>query len=126
MSDYLPDAEAAIAYEPDPALPVDVLAIGYGDAVAVPDLVDTVEVSFARRGRPGTFSVVMEKTGDWRGALDALLRLRVFQIDSVYASLGAWPPPEPLPPLSDLPPGVVYLPDQPPGYILPPGVIGIE
>lgn len=126
MSVTLFDADEAVAYEPPPDLPIDVLSVGYGEATATPSVVDTVEVVWQYRGRPGTFETLMEKVGDWRGSLDAVLRLRVWQVENVYNALGGYPPPTPLPDVPTPGPGVVYSPDLPPGYILPPGVIGIE
>lgn len=124
MSEALYDAEAALQYEAPPDLPVDILAVGYGEALAVPDLVATVEVTWAHRDRPGTFTSQMSKVGNWQGAMDALLRLRVWDVERVYATLGGWPAPTPLPGDYTPPPGVAFVPDLPPGSILPPGVIG--
>ena len=126
MSESLFDAEQALSYLPPPDLPITVLSVGYGDAIAVPDTVQTVEVHWQMNDRPGTFSDVMAKVGDWQGALDALLRLRVFQVQSVYAALGGWPAPTPLPTTYVPPDDVAFIPDLPPGYILPPGIIGQE
>lgn len=124
MSEALYDSEAALQYEAPPELPVDILAVGYGEAEAAPSLVPTVEVTWAYRGRPGTFTSVMSKVGNWYGGMDALLRLRVWDVERVYAALGGWPAPTPLPTDYTPPPGVVFVPDLAPGAILPPGVIG--
>jgi hypothetical protein len=125
VSSLLADAEAAIAYAAPPELPVRVLSVGYGQAAATPDLVDIVEVAWQHVARPGMFTVAVGKSGDWQGSLDAQLRLRVYEIESIYALLGGWPAATPLPTEYEPPPGVAYVPDLPPGYILPPGVIGI-
>jgi hypothetical protein len=91
------DAEAALVYTAPEDLPVVVLAVGYGDAIAAPDTVETVEVTWAYRDRPGTFLSVQSKTGNWQAAMDAYLRLQVYRIEAVYALLGGWPAPTPLP-----------------------------
>lgn len=96
MSLTLYDEEAALAYEPDPALPVDVLGVGFGELIASPDPVPTVEATWQLRGRAGTFTSVQSMTGNWQRAMDALIRLTVYDVERVYASLGGWPEPTPL------------------------------
>lgn len=102
MSITLQDEEVALAYEPPPDLPVLVYGVGYGEALASPDPVDTVEVTWSLRDRPGQFTSIQSLLGDWRDNMDALIRLTVFRIESVYYILGDWPAPTPLP--TDLPP----------------------
>lgn len=126
MSEAVFDAEAALQYQAPAGVPVEILSVGYGDALAVPDLVPTVEVTWAHAGRPGTFTSWTTKVGNWQRGMDAQLRLRVWDVERVYNALPGWPPATPLPTDFEPPPGVVYIPDQPPGYILPPGVIGQE
>lgn len=111
MSELELEAEQAISYAAPAGMPVQVLSATYGEAVAVPDLVPTIEVAWQRLGRPGVFTAVMAKVGDWHSGMDALLRLRLFELDSIYALEGGWPPPAPLP--DELEP-------------LPAGSIGIE
>lgn len=102
MSSALYEADAQLSYVPPAALPVQVLAVTYGAGAATPDPVETVEVAWQHLARPGVFTVVMERVGNWQASIDALLRLRVFQLEQVYATLGGWPEATPLP--TDLPP----------------------
>lgn len=126
MSELLAEAEAALAYTAPAESPALVLAVAYGEQLGTPDLVDTVDVFWQHRERPGVFVANMVKFSGWQSDMDALLRVQVYLIESIYALMGGWPAPTPLPTDFTPPPGIVYLPDQPPGYILPPGVIGIE
>lgn len=109
MSTSFYDEEAALAYEPPEDLPVDVLSVGYGEELATPDPIDTVEAVWSYRGRPGAFTSIITKTGTWDRSLDALLRLTVFEVEKVYATLGGWPEPTPLP---------ADMPEPPPGGVI--------
>lgn len=126
MSDLLYEAEQALVYTAPAESPALVLAVAYGEQAATPDPIDTVDVFWTHRDRPGVFVANMVKTGDWQHDMDALLRVEVYVVESLYALLGGWPEPTPLPTDFTPPPGVVYLPAMPPGYVLPPGIIGIE
>ena len=96
MSSLLADANAALAYVAPDYLPAAVLAVGYGQEAYTPDPIDTIEVAWQYLGRPGMFTIRLIKSGDWRLDMDAAMRMAVFEVESLYALRGGWPPPTPL------------------------------
>lgn len=99
MSEALYHAEAQLNYRPDPALPVELIAVAYGDEVGTPDPFPTVEVTWSHTSRPAVLTTTVGWSQDWQGRMDAALRLAVWRVETVFASLGGWPEPTPLPDL---------------------------
>lgn len=115
MSEALYAADQALVYAAPDYLPIVVLAAGYGETAATPDNYPTVDVTWRFTDRPGSFTTNIGYSRDWHHDMDAALRVAVFNMQSIYASLGGWPAATPLEdyPVDVPPPGQVVIGGEP-------------
>lgn len=108
MSSLYDEAEAALSYQAPEELGAHVLAVIYGETIAVPDLVDTIEVWFSLDAYPGTFVVRELKAGAWQTKVDFHIAYTKWEVAGLYAvDGGPWPARDPLPPVPPPSPGPI-------------------